>query len=60
MGVVQFPEAVKHYTEAIRRNPKDHKIYSNRAACYMKLGAFMEAMRDADKCIEIDPTFAKG
>jgi stress-induced-phosphoprotein 1 len=56
----QYPEAVKCYSEALRRNPKDHKIYSNRAACYMKLGAFMEALKDADTCIEIDPTFPKG
>jgi len=55
-----FPEAVKHYSEAIKRNPSDHKVYSNRAACYTKLGALPEALKDAEKCIEIDPTFAKG
>jgi stress-induced-phosphoprotein 1 len=56
----QFPEAVFAYTEAMRRNPTDHKLYSNRAACYMKLGAFNEAKSDAEKCIAMDPTFAKG
>jgi len=55
-----FPDAVKHYTEAIKRNPADVKVYSNRAACYMKLAAFNEALKDADKCIEIDPSFPKG
>uniref|UniRef100_A0A7R9XLY5 STI1 domain-containing protein n=1 Tax=Polyblepharides amylifera TaxID=1486889 RepID=A0A7R9XLY5_9CHLO len=55
-----FPSAVKHYSESLKRNPKDHKVYSNRAACYMKLAAFMEAQKDAEKCIEIDPTFPKG
>jgi len=55
-----FPNAVKHYTEAIKRNPTDHKLYSNRSACYMKLVAFNEAKADAEKCIAIDPTFAKG
>ncbi|GAB4834235.1 Hsp70-Hsp90 organizing protein 3 [Ancistrocladus abbreviatus] len=56
----KYPEAVKHYTEAIKRNPKDPRAYSNRAACYTKLGALPEGLKDAEKCIELDPTFAKG
>uniref|UniRef100_A0A5B6YPR3 Putative Heat shock protein STI n=1 Tax=Davidia involucrata TaxID=16924 RepID=A0A5B6YPR3_DAVIN len=56
----KYPEAVKHYTESLRRNPNDPKAYSNRAACYTKLGALPEGLKDAEKCIEIDPTFAKG
>ncbi|KAI8546497.1 hypothetical protein RHMOL_Rhmol07G0122700 [Rhododendron molle] len=56
----KYPEAVRHYTEALRRNPKDPKVYSNRAACYTKLTALPEALKDAEKCIELDPTFAKG
>eukprot|EP00793_Prasinoderma_coloniale_P003985 PRCOL_00006826-RA len=55
-----YPEAVKHYTESIKRNPKDHRVYSNRAASYTKLTALTEALKDAEKCIELDPTFAKG
>ncbi|XP_047325288.1 hsp70-Hsp90 organizing protein 3-like [Impatiens glandulifera] len=56
----KYPEAIKHYTEAIRRNPKDHRAYSNRAASYTKLGAMPEGLKDAEKCIDLDPTFTKG
>lgn len=55
----KFPESIAKYTEAIKRNPKDAAPFSNRAAAYMKLGEFPMAMKDCERCLDIDPKFVK-
>lgn len=55
----KYPEAVAAYTEAIKRLPTEHTAYSNRAAAYLKLCAYNDALKDAEKCLELKPDFVK-
>jgi hypothetical protein len=47
------------YSHAITVLPT-HPIYSNRSMCRLKQKKYAEALSDAEECIKLDKTFAKG
>jgi len=55
-----YRDAVRYYTAALEVNPRSHIGYSNRSLAYSKLSLFKDALHDANKCTELDPSFARG
>ncbi|KAI8546277.1 hypothetical protein RHMOL_Rhmol07G0104700 [Rhododendron molle] len=54
-----FRSAVDLYTQAIDLNPRSADLYAERAQANIKLNNFTEAVADANKAIEIDPSMAQ-
>eukprot|EP01114_Cavostelium_apophysatum_P008184 TRINITY_DN2050_c0_g2_i2.p1 TRINITY_DN2050_c0_g2~~TRINITY_DN2050_c0_g2_i2.p1 ORF type:complete len:178 (-),score=30.99 TRINITY_DN2050_c0_g2_i2:69-602(-) len=56
----KFDESVKHFTDAINLDPKNHILYSNRSGAYASLKKYNEALADAEKTVELKSDWAKG
>ncbi|CAO1639015.1 unnamed protein product [Sympodiomycopsis kandeliae] len=54
-----FENAKIKYGESITMNPNDVKVWSNRAACELKLEQHGLAIEDASKAIALDAKFSK-
>jgi len=56
----KFQVAIDCFTEGIELTPDNHLLFSNRAACYLKIGEWEKALLDSNKCIELKEDFTKG
>jgi len=54
-----YPGAVKEYTEGLKRDPNSKALFSNRCAAYIKLMEWQDGLKDAEKCLKMDPVFVK-
>ena len=54
-----YEGALKSFSQAIDLDPDNHIFYSNRSACHMKLDSISKSLYDAEKCIELAPTWSK-
>lgn len=54
-----FQTAVKLYGEALRADPQNCILYSNRSAAHLKLGQYQTALDDAVKARLLNPKWPK-
>lgn len=55
----RYPEAIKCYTEAIKRNPENHILYGNRATAYSKLGEYHYVIKDCDQSLALNDSYIR-
>lgn len=55
----KFIEAVLHYTHAIKMNPNNYVLYSNRSFAFLKLDQHYLSLQDANETVKLQPQWAK-
>ncbi|CAK1581070.1 unnamed protein product [Parnassius mnemosyne] len=56
----KFIEAVLHYTHAIKMDPNNYVLYSNRSYAFLKLDQHYLSLQDANETVKLQPQWAKG
>ena len=56
----KYLEAVAMYAEALKHDPNNAVLYSNRSLSYLKLEMYHEALADSIECIKQNPRWIKG
>eukprot|EP00891_Asterochloris_glomerata_P002308 jgi/Astpho2/2308/Aster-x1064 len=55
-----YGEAIKHFTECIKLDPRCEVYYSNRSAAHAAIQQWREALEDAQACTRLKPRWGKG
>ncbi|XP_035024610.2 uncharacterized protein LOC118116826 isoform X1 [Hippoglossus stenolepis] len=55
-----FEMAIECFTDAIKFNPREYRLFGNRSLCYERMQQFENALRDADLALCMEPNWIKG
>lgn len=55
----KYIEAVMHYTHAMRMDPNNYVLYSNRSLAFLKLDQHYLSLQDANETVRLQPQWAK-
>ncbi|KAJ0008656.1 hypothetical protein NQD34_016071 [Periophthalmus magnuspinnatus] len=56
----KYEMAITFFSEAIKFNPKEYKLFGNRSFCFEKMQQFEEALSDAEVSLSMEPNWIKG
>ncbi|XP_029932171.1 uncharacterized protein LOC115376611 [Myripristis murdjan] len=56
----EFDMAVKYFTDAIKYNPQEFKLFGNRSFCFEKMQQYEKALTDAQLSLSMYPGWVKG
>uniref|UniRef100_A0A8C8S4W9 Tetratricopeptide repeat protein 31 n=1 Tax=Pelusios castaneus TaxID=367368 RepID=A0A8C8S4W9_9SAUR len=55
-----FQDAVLLFTEAVKLNPREHRLFGNRSYCYERMHQYGKALSDAHVALSLLPGWPKG
>ncbi|KAL2633315.1 hypothetical protein R1flu_004794 [Riccia fluitans] len=55
-----YLKAAAVYTQAIKADPNNATLYSNRSAAFLNLSKVTKALADAEMTVKLNPTWEKG
>ncbi|XP_069779493.1 tetratricopeptide repeat protein 31-like isoform X2 [Narcine bancroftii] len=56
----RYEDAVRYFTEAIKYDPKEYRLFGNRSYCYERLQQYSRALNDAHITLTLNPSWPKG
>ncbi|KAJ8948933.1 hypothetical protein NQ314_008311 [Rhamnusium bicolor] len=57
---LKYEEAILHYTHAIKLDPLNYTLHSNRSFAFLKVQQYYYALEDANETIQLNPSWPKG
>lgn len=54
-----YKSAMQEYSTAMESSPNDHRLFSNRALCFLAVEEWEKAKKDAQYCARLRPDFKK-
>ncbi|KAK7909901.1 hypothetical protein WMY93_014585 [Mugilogobius chulae] len=55
-----YIKAVKYFTDAIKYNPTEFRLFGNRAFCFEKMHEYEKSLSDAELSLSMNPGWIKG